>query len=735
MGFINPYLWWGLLGISIPIIIHLLYRQRYKRIRWAAMEFLLEAIKRTRRRIRLENLILLLIRCAVMALIALAVMKPFVEETIASTFGQSDIHYIIVLDNSYSMNYKIGQISSLDRAKKFTDVLLDKIKCEQGDNVSIILMNSYPSVLVDATKNKDLIKSEIAELRPSDLGTSLLRTAEYIKAEIGKNKNFTWRIYIITDMTRVGWEAKDKEGERLGKLLEEISTSPKKDRQVFLVDVGPEKETENLAITSIKLESKLVTTKRPTEFQVEIANFTNQTKSDYAISLFVEDEKIAKDRRKVVLPGNTVTRVPFRYEFSDSGPCKVFVELQGDNLTTDDRRFLSLDVKDSARILAINGQPKLMERSFDETYFYKIALNPTDFPSPFSVEERTEYELSGFPEKINQSDLVVLANVKTLSNLVIERLESYVKNGGGLFITLGDNISRRDYNELLYKGGKGLLPAELIEVGGDERKIIPVALTEIDYSHRIFNFFERRDFRAFLTDVPIWQFYKTKVDPKDKDVKVLARYNNPDGYHPAFIEKKFGEGKVLMFTSTLDMDWHSMVPVVSYVPLMHLIAYYLISKPQANKNISVWEPIEIILDFEQLAGGYRLMYPDGTPKMLKHEIIGTDVGQKVKILPELAERAGIYRICSVGAEPEKKPITYFAANVDTEESNLERISVDEIRQKFKNFSFEFISGTQEKEEIKIEAPKRGIWKSLLYALLGFLALESILAWLFGRGKA
>src|SRR6516225_255390 len=104
MGFFNPALLWFALGGAIPVIIHLLHRQKFKRVRWAAMEFLLAAVKKTQRRLQLENLILLLLRILVMVLLALAVAKPFFHEApLGALAGNSDTHHIFVIDTSYSM--------------------------------------------------------------------------------------------------------------------------------------------------------------------------------------------------------------------------------------------------------------------------------------------------------------------------------------------------------------------------------------------------------------------------------------------------------------------------------------------------------------------------------------------------------------------------------------------------------------------------------------------------------
>src|SRR5262245_23947142 len=106
MSFLNPALLWGLGLTSIPIIIHLLQRRRFRVVRWGAMEFLLLSVRKRSRRLRIEQLLLLLIRCLVIALVVLALSRPALRPgTLRALASESHVHAILVLDNSYSMGY------------------------------------------------------------------------------------------------------------------------------------------------------------------------------------------------------------------------------------------------------------------------------------------------------------------------------------------------------------------------------------------------------------------------------------------------------------------------------------------------------------------------------------------------------------------------------------------------------------------------------------------------------
>src|SRR3989442_1572502 len=98
----------GVVLASIPIIIHILNRRRFKIVNWAAMEFLLRALRKNRRRLRFEQWLLLAVRCCVLLLLGLALARPVAcnQQSLASLAGQRSGLHVLVIDNSYSMAYE-----------------------------------------------------------------------------------------------------------------------------------------------------------------------------------------------------------------------------------------------------------------------------------------------------------------------------------------------------------------------------------------------------------------------------------------------------------------------------------------------------------------------------------------------------------------------------------------------------------------------------------------------------
>src|ERR1051325_10664548 len=101
MAFLNPIMLFGVAAVSVPIIIHLLNRRKFQKVVWAAMRFLKLSVEQNQRRMQLEDMILLALRCLLLALLALALARPGILSNARDVFGQSKVTGVIVLDNSY----------------------------------------------------------------------------------------------------------------------------------------------------------------------------------------------------------------------------------------------------------------------------------------------------------------------------------------------------------------------------------------------------------------------------------------------------------------------------------------------------------------------------------------------------------------------------------------------------------------------------------------------------------
>src|SRR6185295_7018084 len=370
MGFFNPALLWFALGGAIPIIIHLLHRQKFKRVRWAAMEFLLQALKKTRRRMQLENLLLLLIRILVMILLALAIARSFFREAPVEAIGDADCHHLFVIDESYSMAYKRAQHTSLDVAKRAALKVLQEIRTSEQDRFSLIPLSSYPEPILVNSNRKERLQTAINERKPSDFGTSVYATMQSLRnlLESTEIKNRDRRIYIFTDMQRNGWQLRDElEAKKFSELLKTMSK--KENTRFFIYDAGTP-EAFNHAIVDLRANDKVITTKRTTRFTASIHNYSSIPRPSVNVGFYVNDSLVKTE--STVLPPNATTPVTFGYDFAEAAPHIVRVSIDPDYLDVDDSRWLAVDVKSALRALVIDGEPKDNPKD-GETFAFVLA--------------------------------------------------------------------------------------------------------------------------------------------------------------------------------------------------------------------------------------------------------------------------------------------------------------------------------------------------------------------------
>ena len=124
--FIHPALLWGLFLVSIPLVIHLINLLRHRRVRWAAMEFLLAAYRKHRTRVRMKELLLLLMRMAAVAMVVLIVAQPLLKSRLGSLLGGMKVHHVVLLDDSFSMSERLQEAGTFDHAKRVVAQLADE---------------------------------------------------------------------------------------------------------------------------------------------------------------------------------------------------------------------------------------------------------------------------------------------------------------------------------------------------------------------------------------------------------------------------------------------------------------------------------------------------------------------------------------------------------------------------------------------------------------------------------
>src|SRR3990172_3672767 len=482
----NPLILWGLGLASAPIIIHLLSRRRYREIEWAAMKFLLAAVKKHARRIRIEQLILLAVRTLLVALLVLALGQPYLERTGMRFLAGRKTHKVIVLDGSFSMGYTVTDRSRFERAKEIAQQIIDESK--KGDGVSLIVMGAPPQVLVGPASNHlATVASEIDHLKLSHGSADLAATlAEVYK--ILKDSNYGQKeVYILSDLQKVGWLPETGGEADLAK-FRQLAQEVRKLAELAIIDLG-QATSENLAVTGLSARESLVTVGSQNVFQATVRNFGSAPRADLVAELWVGDR--LEGRQGIDVPAGEERAVLFPYQFPAGGDHLVEVRLPDDPLTVDNRRRLALPVKENVDVLVVSGEPG-REHFGTAADFVVTALAPGgDASGPRSVVRPTPVPESALlTTDLTGYDCVFICNVGQFTDSEAQVLENYLRRGGGVVWFLGDQVVAQSYNDVLFKDGMGILPARLVaRVGDAARRETAVQFDPLDYRHPILSVF------------------------------------------------------------------------------------------------------------------------------------------------------------------------------------------------------------------------------------------------------
>src|SRR6476646_5933590 len=166
MSFLNlPIFWLGAVAVSIPIVIHLLNKRKFDKVVWAAMRFLKISVEQNQRRIQIEDILLLLLRCLVLLILGMALARPTLGCSAAGNLiGHQDVTGVIILDNSYSMSGTDGVRSRFEQAKLAAAQALDTMP--SGSSVAVILASDVASpVIPEPTHDLVKVRRAITEAR------------------------------------------------------------------------------------------------------------------------------------------------------------------------------------------------------------------------------------------------------------------------------------------------------------------------------------------------------------------------------------------------------------------------------------------------------------------------------------------------------------------------------------------------------------------------------------------
>jgi hypothetical protein len=483
--FVNP--WSAAVGaalISAPVLIHLINRMRYKRVRWAAMEFLLKAQKRMRRKMILEQLLLLLLRCLLVALFGLLVGRFLGCGQLAGGQGRTTSH-LVILDDTPSMadGWRGEGGAPTDAFEQAKRELVERIapaaaQATSPQTLDIMrlsdLKNPPRSFGRINPVSTDEAKAYLGGFRPASVRVSLadgLRTARDFFAVQGA-KDVSQVVHVLTDLRSADWA---EDAEAIKQVAGELQSARVK---VHLVDVAhpfrkdekrPPQFSDNVGVVELRPAKLSVARFEPVEFTLRVKNFGVGEMKDTRFSVRVNGDE-NKGRSVVVptLPAGQERSVKFDLTFDRVGtedrPLDRFSLVTASmespepgGLAADNVRHAVVEVRDRLPILVVEGRPGSRDKKDGDGFYLKPIF--TSVLGGFAWVNGTVTDLE--KADLRTYSCVFLLNVPAVSEAAAQNLLRYAKNGGGVGFFLGPDVNPKEYNRTLYADGAGPFPVPL----------------------------------------------------------------------------------------------------------------------------------------------------------------------------------------------------------------------------------------------------------------------------------
>lgn len=613
----------GAAAISIPVIIHLLNRRRFKEIDWAAMEFLLEAEQKNRRRVQLEHLLLLLLRCLTMLLLGALIARPFLPANLgAMLFDTQQYERIVLLDDSLSTRTRVGNRTAFELAREKLVELVQTLSTDETDDAMTLLLASRPGDPVAAAKpvtaeNVSEWVDQINELEPSDLAIDLGAGLAEVDRYLGEPRQDLNRVvYVLSDLMERDWQTRRAGDDATlpHQILKQIS---EKVAGCFVVDIGVE-AGGNLSVESV------VTSEPPIEgvpirVDVRVRNHGVSEARNVRLQLFVGDslpieetldEIPAGETREVGFPV-TFPRTLESFAVDDEGerieplaaipatsiPIRAVIvadDPSSDSLAEDSLGYHSALVMQGLPILIVDGDPT-PDPLRSETIFLRRALAPPGEQTSGNLVDVVPYtELDNVP--LSRYRVVMLCNVDQLSPNSLETVETWVRDGGGLVLFPGDRTRPALYEEQLFRAGQGLSPIGLVDIQGDSQREKWSSLEISETPHQVLRVFAGVD-NQLVDRVKFFSWWRGKLaEPPSPDVNVLARLDDAEN-SVAIAEKNVGKGHVIAFVVPADADWTNWPEEgLSYLLVSLDLASYLSGATLGAADLRVGSPIQETVD-------------------------------------------------------------------------------------------------------------------------------------------
>lgn len=493
---------------------------------------------------------------------------------------------------------------------------------------------------------------------------------------------------------------------------------------------GP--ELHNLCVSDLRLADPMAAVGETTEFDVQVTNYGATDAKDVAVRLSVDEESASDQGVIDSIPPGESKRLALFTKFDAAGYHTVTGSINADHLPTDDQRTIAVRALDDVRVLLVTEDTNA-EGPEGSTYYLANALAPVAAPDRESYVIKTKTISPGELDstKLSDYEAVVLANVPAVPGTAVEALAGYLKLGGGLIIFPGDKTEADFYNENFGKK-LGMLPATLGALRGSATdRGTYLRLQSSDYTHPIVSIWNDPG-AGTLGTARFYRSYELKpaTDRSDQagEPQLVLKYT--DGT-PAVMERTWGRGRVILFSSSADATWSDLPLHPAYVPLMERTLGDILERQDARLNAQVGSPFEMVCNPDWVDKDAIITQPGEKEETGSLRHIGTVDGVPLLQFAD-TEKAGGYQV-TVKTDP--PAVIKFAVQFDPAESDLTDLSTAQLDALAPLAQvIHWTQGMRLDEQIAKDRGGSEIWQTLAMLVVATAAAELALSGIFSATK-
>lgn len=690
MSFLAPLFAIGLIGIAIPILVHLVHKERKETTPFPSLMFLLRTPYQHSRRQRIRDWLLFATRALVFILLVLAFTRPVFNRPpdAAAAVAGGGRELVILLDRSFSM--RIGD--RWTRAQAAARQALDGLG--PADRATLVFFADQARAMREGTDTRAQLRAAVDSSTPGDAGTRYAPALVVARRTLAESELPKREVVVISDFQRSGWDVSED-----AKLPSGTTVTP--------IDVASQ-DVQDRAVRAVELRRAMVDGRERITVTARVSNVGPAARGIEA-RLEVAGRVVATSRLDVGADAGGV--VTFESLPIPESPQQAAIRITPDAVPSDDVLHFVLERAPSIPVLLVEG----LTAGSDREVYLQRALEIGDRPS-FDVTTRRSSQLS--PADLSGKRLVIMNNAPWPSSNMAVRLQEFVSTGGGLLLIAGDAVTSTSWPG----NASGLLPAQPGEMK-DRLADKGAVLGAIDRSHPAFSVFGSPQ----SGDLSAPRFYRYRAFQADSGI--LARFD--DGA-PAVLERRTGTGRTMVIASSFDGLWNDLPRQPVFLPFVHQLAQYASGYRAGRSVYEVGDPVDLqgvgpaTSDSGSSARGlaYVAVSPQGNRLR-----IGGSQGEPALIPAE----AGIYEVRPAGA-PGARP-RLVAVNIPGRELDLARFDPTRL-----THSVSTVADANQGSSSPAEADlaqrerKQSVWWYLLLVAATLLVAESVLAHRYSRNR-